>query len=908
MFSKLLSRAHLRVLLLLTMVFLPLWLAGHHSVWAMMTMTTGTNDSNQAYSHGSTSISPVVTESGLISVSIDGTGSNEANGSIVQVEKPAGATVRRAYMAATTTGFSDATLSNGDIKIEGTGVAFTQSINNSISSSNYWGDVTNIVKPIVDAAPAGRVDIRVTELDTLNVDGEILAVIFDDPNQSRENSVILLFGAQNVNGDSFPIALAEPIDLFSSNLVLDMGLGISYGCQGTSSSCGPPQFSRVSVNDKQLTSAAGGYDDGDTVNGTLITVGGLDDSRDNPTDPTALPVDSRSDDELYNMIPFVSNGDTTIDVFTINPSSDDNIFFASLLIGGTTAIVGEGIVLGPAEGSSCLATEHTLKATVQDDAGNPVVARDTTFKITSGPHSNTTNTVQTDNNGQATFTYTGSQTGVDTIQASFVDSQGNTQTSHPVSMIWLAEEDCLPPGHPIELYVAASEESVNIDWDLVAPLEGDLDHYDLHRTENGGNETVVYSEKGTSFTDENVTSDVEYCYQVKALDSHNNLIGQSEIVCVQSGQLTLWTPHQVVDSGATNVPVPINLANGDGLCIRALDIKLSYNQTIVEPTGNVEASIFTQGYAFNANTNVPGEIKISSITGASQCVDLYGAGTLFHAYFNVIGGEGSVTSLDFIEGLTSTVIYDLDNAINAVPLVLKSGSLTVGQNFILGDINGDGVVNAVDAAWALDISSNVINASTQQLAACDVNGDQVCNAADSSVILCYAAFQDWNQCLGPQSSSRHPTVVTQHAPSVLTIGTPEQSGQRLLYPVSVSNAADLAGGSFTFVYDASQMTATGASLASLSSDFEIEVNTSQAGLLDVSLASERPINADGVIFHIAFTGRQARDLDFASIRLNDASGRDFESSALQREIQFVSYTAPAVEEHLLYLPLTMGSQ
>lgn len=899
MFSTLFSRTPVRFLLLLVMVLLPLWLASHHSAWA----TTGIGSSSQPSVRPSSSISPTVTESGLISVSIDGTGNNEANGSIVQVEKPAGATVRSAYMAAATTGFTNATLSDGDIKIEGTGVAFTESINNSISSSNYWGDVTDIVKPIVDAAPAGRVDIRVTENNTLNVDGEILAVIFDDPNQSRENSVILLFGAQNVDGDAFPIALAEPIDLSSPNLVLEMGLGISFGFQSNDVA----QFSEVTVNETRITSSAGGEDDGESTNGALITVGGLDDSNENPLDPFAPPTgDPRFDDELYNMIPFVSDGDTTIDVFTLNPSDDDNVFFASLLIGGTTAIVGEGIVLGPAEGSSCIASEHTLTATVQDDDGNPVVGRDTTFKITSGPHSSTTNTAQTDNNGHATFTYTGSEMGVDRIEASFVDSQGNTQTSHPVSMVWLAEEDCLPPGNAINLYVAASQESVNVDWELVAPLEGDLYRYEIHRTEDGSNETVVYSDTGTHYTDENVTSEVEYCYQVKALDSNGHLIGQSETVCVQSGQLTLWTPHQVVDPGATDVLVPINLANGNGLCIRALDIKLSYDATIVEPTGNVQNTVFTQGYAFNANSSVPGEIKITSITGARQCVDLYGAGTLFHAYFNVIGGQGSVTPLDFIEGLTSTVIYDLDDAINAVPLVLKSGSLSAGLSFILGDINGDGVVNAVDAAWALDISSNMINASAQQLAACDVNGDEACNAADSSLILCYAAFQDWDQCLGSQSSNRYATRVAENAPSVLSIAAPESSGQTLLYPVSVSNAADMAGGTFSFVYDANRMTATGASLTSLANGFEIEVNTSQAGLVLVSLASQRPINADGVILQIAFTGRDLGNLNFGSVSLSDSSGRDFESSALQREIELLSYTAPEVEVHRLYLPVTIS--
>jgi hypothetical protein len=38
------------------------------------------------------------------------------------------------------------------------------------------------------------------------------------------------------------------------------------------------------------------------------------------------------DDELYDLIPFVANGDTQIDVATINPSNDDNILFGAFFL------------------------------------------------------------------------------------------------------------------------------------------------------------------------------------------------------------------------------------------------------------------------------------------------------------------------------------------------------------------------------------------------------------------------------------------------------------------------------------------------------------------------------------------------------------------------------------------------
>jgi len=380
------------------------------------------------------SIEPIITERGEISLSIDGLGTLYETG-IIQVEKPAGATVRRAFMAAASTGFNGYTIPDGDIMINGVGVNWDIVIPNSIQSYNHWADVTSIVKPTIDSAPPGRIDLTVTEYNTSAIDGEILAVIFDDPNQTAESTVVLLFGAQDIAGDTFAIGLAEPIDLTDPDLRVDMSLGISFGHQGGN------QYSEVDVNGIRMTSWAGGEDDGNDQNGALITVGGLDDSNANPPDPFAQPADDfRYDDELYDLKPFVETGDTNIIVDTINPSNDDNIYFAALNL-STAAVVGEGITLTPISDSKPVGSDHTVTGTVQDDLGNPIEGTLVTFEILSGPHAGLTDTDTTDSNGQAIFTYTGTSPGIDVLQASFVDSQGNTQTSNEVTCEWISDEE-----------------------------------------------------------------------------------------------------------------------------------------------------------------------------------------------------------------------------------------------------------------------------------------------------------------------------------------------------------------------------------------------------------------------------------------------------------------------------------
>jgi hypothetical protein len=262
-----------------------------------------------------------VTYTGKVVLSIDGLGTTNSSGTI-SVDKPVGGSVLAAYMAATSTGFSGRTLANGDVTINGTGVTWTETVTGAVTNSNSWADVTSIVKPIVDAASAGNVDLTIGEVNSGGIDGEILAVVFSVPSLTRDNSIVLLFGTQQTTGDDFSIDTATPIDTSDPALRINMSLGISFGFQPSS------QFSTVDVNGTRMTSSAGGQDDGEDSNGALLTVGGIGDTNDNPP-PMAAPATDRTDDELYNIIPFVTNGSTHVLVHSNNPSGDDNIFFAA---------------------------------------------------------------------------------------------------------------------------------------------------------------------------------------------------------------------------------------------------------------------------------------------------------------------------------------------------------------------------------------------------------------------------------------------------------------------------------------------------------------------------------------------------------------------------------------------------
>jgi Bacterial Ig-like domain (group 1) len=392
------------------------------------------------------SLAPFDTESGKISQSVDGNGNNDPAGGTLRVQKNAGATVSKAFLLTASTGFTAHTVADGDTTLNGTTVHYTNVIPNDIQSFNGLADVTDIVKPLVDPAPAGIISIPYNEpLDTFAIDGSILDVILNDPTRTTDNTVVSMFGAQAVAGDTFHITYGAPLNTSDPQLGLDMSLGISYSFQPPSGPCA--QFSVLKVNGQPLSASAGGQDDGQNNNGTLITVGGIGDSNANPANPTSsdCPAGPRTDDELYSLLPFVKTGDTSTTVSTLNPSNDDNIYFAAFNLSNTSAIVGQGIVLSPISASNTVGQSHTVTATVTDSNGNPIANQTVTFTITSGPNAGLTGSGVTDASGHATFTYTSSKTGTDTIQASFVNSLGQTITSNSVTKTWVAQGDTTPP-------------------------------------------------------------------------------------------------------------------------------------------------------------------------------------------------------------------------------------------------------------------------------------------------------------------------------------------------------------------------------------------------------------------------------------------------------------------------------
>jgi Ca2+-binding RTX toxin-like protein len=267
--------------------------------------------------------------------SADGLG-QDGTGGTVQAEVPAGSTVEYAFLYGT---YFTATPSLADrtINFDGTNVVFTK-ISDVNGLSTTRAEVTGQVAAKVGGG-GGIFDFAINT-DPPTLDGVALVVIFSNP-ALPETTIAVMDGSASQSGDTATFNFAAPIDKTTPGFSATMTLGSGFSHQGNGApshicGTGAPQSSLVDVNGTRLTSCAGNFDDGLDHNGALVTVGGVGDSSANPSDPDQRPADGSlprtTDDELYDIEPFITQGDLQLDIVSSNPSQDDNLFLVVIAV------------------------------------------------------------------------------------------------------------------------------------------------------------------------------------------------------------------------------------------------------------------------------------------------------------------------------------------------------------------------------------------------------------------------------------------------------------------------------------------------------------------------------------------------------------------------------------------------
>jgi hypothetical protein len=327
-------------------------------------------------------LTPFYSVTGDVNWSISGVGSNLTPVGNLQANVPVGSTVIAAYLLSST--YTAGPTPN--VTLGGTTYSGGQwtALPPDATETGLQAFSTNVTAQMQAAIGGGSASpFYFSDTENTNnsgTDGEMLAVVYSNPSLTT-HTIALLDGSLASAGATTVIHYSSPLTgVGSPGFSEEMSIGDGFSYQINSA-----QYSTIDVNGRRLTTSAGGADDavdgGYPVqdprndpydqNGDLFTVGfGGIDTPTNPSDPYLVggtstdqpestwgpgysefsPLDpadtTHYDQELYDLgqgngvdaSPFVSNGDTSTTIDTMNPSGDDNIFFLGLNITATATV------------------------------------------------------------------------------------------------------------------------------------------------------------------------------------------------------------------------------------------------------------------------------------------------------------------------------------------------------------------------------------------------------------------------------------------------------------------------------------------------------------------------------------------------------------------------------------------
>lgn len=264
---------------------------------------------------------------GNAGVSTDGLGTTGTG--TIQAEVPAGSKVEYAFLHVATRQIKPAQIGFDGNRVSLTWLDKVQPGPAKFNTGKV--DVTNIVANKIGSS-GGTFNFTVDETVTGNaalVEGTSLEVIYSNPKLPEKTILLFEGGLTGPTPQITTLYLNEAIDPTIPGFTAQMALASQFSVlNGT-------QYSTIDVNGKRLTSSAGNYDDGAGANGQLVTVGGVGDPVYNP--PNSGNTRDANDHELYNLVPFLKKGDSSIELRTANPSDDDSIFMVAITFPGAAS-------------------------------------------------------------------------------------------------------------------------------------------------------------------------------------------------------------------------------------------------------------------------------------------------------------------------------------------------------------------------------------------------------------------------------------------------------------------------------------------------------------------------------------------------------------------------------------------
>ena len=174
-----------------------------------------------------------------------------------------------------------------------------------------------------------------------------------------------------------------------------------------------------------------------------------------------------------------------------------------------------------------------------------------------------------------------------------------------------------------------------------------------------------------------------------------------------SGEMRVRAEDRYVRAAKT-VIVPVWLDNA--VDIANINVEVRYDAAVVQPAGNIVQGSVIGNALFQANAGETGVMRI----GFAGKRGFNGTGTLAQLPFLAAGAPGSKTVLDVVVTTINNAngdrlsVRDVDGSIT---VLTAGGALPGGSGPVqipLGDINGNGIIDAGDALAALKMSVDLM--------------------------------------------------------------------------------------------------------------------------------------------------------------------------------------------------------
>ena len=223
--------------------------------------------------------------------------------------------------------------------------------------------------------------------------------------------------------------------------------------------------------------------------------------------------------------------------------------------------------------------------------------------------------------------------------------------------------------------------------------------------------------------------------------------GSAAVRAVAHPVIRLSPSSSTVAPGATFV---VNVVVDNVVDLGGLDFALTFNPAVVHVQSvalgsflaSTGRSVIAVGPAIDNTAGIV-EFGAGSYDPTGTAISgPNGTGTLAQVTLQAVAvGSSALTfvhaPLEFHTQLTGTELYP--DLLTVTYPTLNSGSVTVAQGGLLGDVNADGLANSTDALIVLSCDAGFNTAAFCPMNCGDTNADGYVNSTDALIILSYDA-------------------------------------------------------------------------------------------------------------------------------------------------------------------------